>query len=70
MTPAPGWKVINPDFVPPMALAAKPIAGTVINPDPVSVLDHALRYAGMSWAVLPLNWIDNGKCSCGTCQAV
>ena len=27
-------------------------------------LDAALGYAERGWAVLPLEWIDNGKCSC------
>lgn len=27
--------------------------------------EHAVAYAAIGWAVIPLHWIDNGHCSCG-----
>lgn len=30
------------------------------------LIDSALSYAQQGKAVLPINWIDNGRCSCGT----
>lgn len=33
--------------------------------DAPSNIEYALRYAGMGWAVLPLHYIKNGRCSCG-----
>jgi len=28
-------------------------------------LDAALKYVGLGWSVVPLHWIDQGRCSCG-----
>lgn len=32
---------------------------------PGSKADFAVRYAALGWHVIPLWWIDNGKCACG-----
>lgn len=37
--------------------------GTPQNTSPM--LEAALQYAGRGWHVLPLAWIEDGKCSCG-----
>jgi putative DNA primase/helicase len=38
-----------------------------VNIDAASVrLACALDYAGRGWPVVPLNWIQDGRCSCGT----
>ena len=33
--------------------------------EPRTLGEYAVAYAGIGWAVIPLNWIDNGHCSCG-----
>lgn len=30
------------------------------------MLNCALEYASLGWSVLPLHWIENSQCSCGT----
>lgn len=30
--------------------------------------DYALNYAALGWAVIPLYWIDKGKCTCGNSE--